>query len=161
MPVMPARHLVKSMLSLVTLAALPIGASAQDLVAKPYADERGWKIEAYQIGGRHMRCGAIAPTGGKTIFEKSREGWTVVVPTQAKGDTLQGVVGIDGRTFRGPFHRMDDDRVGFFLRPAQLTRIRAGKTMHVRIEAEQTTVPIEGTASVFRKLSECNEKGGG
>jgi len=157
---MPIHCLKACILSCLALAVPPVHASAQQLVAKTYADAGGWRIESYRIGRQHMRCGAIAPAGTMTIFEKSREGWTVVVPTQAKGDTLQGLIDIDGRRFRGPFHRMDDDRVGFFLKLPQLRPLRAGKAMNVRIDGEQTSVPLAGSASVFHALAACDEKGG-
>jgi hypothetical protein len=155
-------YALSCMLSCLALTALPIGASAQQLVAKTYADVSGWTIQSYKVDGRHMRCGALVPgnTGTKTSFEKSSEGWTVLVPTNAKGDSVQGSVDIDGKTFRGAFSRMDDDRVGLFLKQGQLKMLRAGKSMSVRIGAEQTQVSLAGVAPVFSKLAECDKKGG-
>jgi hypothetical protein len=67
---------------------LPISASAQSTTAKKYgADVAGWTIEAYSTDGQHMRCGAIVPSAtaiAKVSFEKSSEGWTVVVPTKRR-----------------------------------------------------------------------------
>jgi hypothetical protein len=167
MQIMSARYFTKSMLSCLALTALPIGAAAQQLVAKTYADFGGWTIESYKSDGRHMRCGGIAPgnAGAKTSFEKSSEGWTVLVPTKAEGDSVEGSVGVDGKTFRsktfrGKFHRMDDDRVGLFLKQGQLRMLRAGTAMSVRIGAEQTQVSLAGVASMLRKLAECDKKGG-
>ncbi|MDF2119720.1 hypothetical protein PY365_29585 [Roseiarcaceae bacterium H3SJ34-1] len=159
---MPARCFMKAMLCLFALTALPAGASAQQLVAKKYADVGGWTIESYKVDGRYMRCGAVAPAmpARRTSFEKSREGWTVVLPTKAKGDSVQGSVAIDGRTFRGPFYRMDDDRVGLFLKQGQLRLLRASMAMSIRIGGEQTRVSLAGAASALGKLSECDKKGG-
>lgn len=164
---MSARYFTTPILSCLALAALPTGASAQQLVAKTYADVGGWMVESYKVDGRHMRCGAIAPGNAetKTSFEKSSEGWTVLVPTMAQGDALQGSVEIDGKTFRaktfrGKFFRMDDDRVGLFLKPGHLKMLRVGKSMSVSIGAEQTRISLVGAAPALSKISECDKKRG-
>jgi hypothetical protein len=162
MQIMSARYFTTYILACLALTTLPISASAQQLVAKTYADVGGWTVESYKVHGRHMRCGAIVPgnAGTKTSFEKSSEGWTVLVPTEAKGDSLQGTVGVDGKTFSGKFFRMDDNRVGLFLKQGQLRMLRAGKAMSVRIGAEQTQLSLVGAASTLSKLAECDKKGG-
>lgn len=144
------------------LASLPAGVSAQQIVAKRFADVSGWTVQSYGISGSHMRCGAVAPgaPGSFSSFEKSSEGWTLVVRTKAKGDSVKGTVDIDGRSAPGEFVRMDDDRVGLFLKAAQIDRIRAGKQLTVAIAAEQTAVPLAGIAAVLRKVAECDDKGG-
>ena len=145
-----------------TLVALPVCASAQPASSKKYADVNGWAVLSYSHAGSHMRCGAVAPgdSGSLTSFEKSREGWTVLVRTTVTGDSVQGTIEIDGRTFGGPFYRMEDDRVGLFLKDAQLKKTRSGKFMTVTIGVEKTQVSLSGVNGVFRKVAECDKKSG-
>ncbi len=141
------------------LAALPATALAQETTAK-YAEIGGWTVEIHKSDGDYMRCGAVAPAGvgSQTSFEKSREGWTLVVPTQAKGDPAKGSVAIDGKSFSGDFYPMADGRAGLFLKPDQLKSIQAGKALTIKIGAEQTLVPLDGMGAVFAKITECDKK---
>jgi hypothetical protein len=155
-------RIARRIFSVVALVALPVLASAQQSSSKKYADINGWAVLAYSQDGSYMRCGAIAPgsSGSPISFEKSREGFTLLVPTQAKGDPVRGVVAIDGKTFSGPFYPMDDGRVGMFLKRKQLKTIQGGKSMTVKIGAEETAVSLEGVATALRKVSECDDKAG-
>jgi len=153
-------HNVKWIVSAVVIAALPVAALAQETKAKKYADVSGWTVESYAVDGQYMRCGAVVPAsvGSKVSFEKSSEGWTLLVPTKAKGDTVKGAVDIDGKSFSGEFNLMDDNRVGLFLKPAQLKSVQGGKAMIVKIGAEQTPVPLTGIGAVISKITECDKK---
>jgi hypothetical protein len=143
---------------------LPISASAQSTTAKKYAaNVAGWTIEAYSTDGQHVRCGAIVPGAtatAKVSFEKSSEGWTVVVPTQATGDEMKGALEIDSQSARGSFYRRDDGRIMTFLKEPQIKRLRAAKLMTVTVGTEKTAIPLAGIAAALRKTNECNDKGG-
>ncbi len=143
----------------VALAALPATALAQETKAK-YADIGGWTVEVYKVDGDYMRCGAVAPAsvGSRTSFEKSREGWTLVVPTQAKADPVKGAIAVDGKSFSGDFYPMADGRAGMFLKPDQLKSVQGGKAMTIKIGVEQTLIPLDGVGAVFAKITECDKK---
>jgi len=69
------------LLAALALTAHPFHASAQQAVAKKYADVGGWTIESYKIDSQHMNCGAVPPGAppSQSAFEISREGWVVVL----------------------------------------------------------------------------------
>jgi hypothetical protein len=158
-----AEGAIKPLLLAFAVLALPAGAVAQPATtAKTYAEVSGWTVKSYSVAGTHMRCGAVAPgePGALTSLEKSREGWTLVVRTAAKGDSLKGVVDVDGKRFGGDFFRMDDNRVGLFLKAVQLKSIESGKAMTVRISGESTKVPLAGIAPVIASVAQCDRTGG-
>jgi hypothetical protein len=156
-------RLITCLIAGLTVAAAPLCASAQQYTTKKYAEVGGWIIEANIADGQHMNCGGTAPGGGKISFENSSEGWTVVVPTAAKGnpgDEAKGAVEIDGKATKGPFYRRDDGRVMSFLKPPQIKQLRTAKAMVVSVGQEKTPVPLAGIDAALRKAAECNDKGG-
>jgi hypothetical protein len=146
------------------MMTLPTSASAQTTTAKKYGgDVSGWTIEAYSTDGQYVRCGAIVPGAtatAKVSFEKSSEGWTVVVPIKATGDEMKGVLEIDAQSARGSFYRRDDGRIMTFLKEPQIKRLRDAKSMTVTVGTEKTAIPLAGIDAALRKTNECNDKGG-
>ncbi|ABD04765.1 hypothetical protein RPB_0053 [Rhodopseudomonas palustris HaA2] len=156
------RHLLLGLLSAAAVAASPCAASAQDAKAKKYAEVGGWTVESYSMDGQYMRCGAIVPGAVKIAFEKSAEGWTVVVPTTLKTipDEIKGSVELDGKAAKASFYGGDAGRVMTFLKDPQIKALRTAKSFVVKAGQETTPVPLAGIDAALRKAAECDGKGG-
>ncbi|BBU60071.1 hypothetical protein MSC49_00060 [Methylosinus sp. C49] len=139
--------------------ALPSCASAQETKAKKYAETNGWTIQSFSQDGGYLRCGATA-SGATYSFQKSSEGFTLLVASSTKGDEAKGVVKVGDKSFGGAFYRMDDNRLGSFLKPPQLEAIKRAKSLSVTIGAERTQISLDGAPAALRKLAECDAKGG-
>ena len=137
-------------------------ASDPALVETKVAEVSGWTVSAVSVDGQYVRCAAAAPAakGLAAAFEKSSEGWTLLVPSTAAGDEVKGRVEVDGKGAKAVFYRMDDDRVGTFLRDGQLKALRSGKTLSVVIGPEQMKLPLDGVPAVLTALAACDKKSG-
>jgi hypothetical protein len=158
-------HGAMCLLTGLALTALPLHASAQQVVPQKYADVGGWTIESYKADGQHMRCGAVPPGAppSQSAFEISREGWVVVLAPATRdknSDELKGAIDIDGRSTRGVFHRRDDGRIMTFLKAPQIKKLRSAKSITVTAGTAKTSIPLAGAGAALRKTFECDNKGG-
>lgn len=131
-------------------------------VETKFSEVSGWTITAVSVDGQYVRCAALPPATAHidASFEKSSEGWVLLVPSEARGDEVKGRIEIDGKAAKATFYRLDDDRVGAFLKEGQLKALRTGKLLAVTIGPEQTKVPLEGVPPVLTALAACDKKGG-
>lgn len=137
-------------------------ASDPALVETKVAEVSGWTVSAVSVDGQYVRCAAAAPAALNlaAAFEKSSEGWTLLVPSGVSGDEVKGRVEVDGKGSKAVFYRMDDERMGTFLKDGQLKSIRSGKLLLATIGPEQTRLPLDGVPAVLIALAACDKKGG-
>lgn len=140
-------------------ATLSSSALAQQMNWKPFGEVTGWKVGSVSVDGGYVRCAAKAP-GSAASIEKSSEGFTIVVPTKLPGDSLKGSIAVDGKSTAGEFIRMDDNRVGLFLKPAQKQAIQSAKSLIVSVRTETTALPLDNIGIVMQLLVACDSKGG-
>lgn len=140
------------------LFALSSTAWADDYKWKPFGETAGWKVGSLSIDGGYMRCSANL-SSTTSSFQKSSEGVDVVVATKLTGDTIKGSIAIDGKTSAGEFFRMENNRVGLFLKPAQLKALSSAKTLVVKLGTESTSIPLANFGTVLKMLTACDAKG--
>ena len=131
-------------------------------VETKFAEVSGWTVVAVSIDGQYLRCAAAPPAalGLAAALEKSSEGWTLLVPSTASGEEVKGRVEVDGKGAKAVFYRLDDARMGTFLRDGQLKALRTGKTLTAIIGPEQVKLPLEGVPAVLTALGACDKKSG-
>jgi len=139
-------------------ASLAQGASAQQLTSKPYADAGGWKVQKILADGQKINCEAVAPGAVFAAFSVSSEGSTLQVKTQTKGDApVKGALELDGKSSKASFDHFEGDRLGLFLKPAQLKSIRSAKALTVKAGSETTSFALDGAAAAMDKAKACND----
>lgn len=140
------------------LFAAPSTSWADDYKWKPFGETGGWKVGSLSVDGGYMRCSANLPSTTSS-FQKSSEGVDVVVATKLTGDTVKGAIAIDGKSSAGEFFRMENDRVGLFLKPAQLQALSSAKTLVVKLGSETTSISLANFGAVLKMLAACDAKG--
>ena len=137
-------------------------ASDPALVEKKVAEVSGWTVNAVTVDGQYVRCAATPPAAVDiaAALEKSTEGWTLLIPSAAPGDEVKGRIEVDGKAAKSTFYRMDDERLGTFLKDGQIKAMRTAKVLTVVIGPEQTKLPLEGISAVLTALAACDKKGG-
>lgn len=134
-------------------------ASADTWKAKKFGDANGWTVNSMSVDGQFMNCEALAP-GAPASLSKSSEGWVLKAPGQSKGDEVKGSFDVDGKSVKATFNRFDDGKFGVFLKSAQLKTLQSGKSLAVKIGADETKLSIEGLSAVVSKVQQCEKKGG-
>lgn len=139
-------------------ASLAQDVSAQQFTSKPYADVGGWKVRKILADGQKMNCEAVAPGADFAAFSLSSEGCTLQVKTQTKGDApVKGVIVIDAKSSNVSFERFEGNKLGLFLKPAQLKAIRSAKKLTVKAGNETTSFALDGAGPAMAKAKACND----